>query len=332
MAYYIFHDLTLEVKHDESYAQECLAQLLDELSWVRTDALGGKPCLRLSVNARNNGVRVPATAREMFRADGFCGLESGKDFYLTDGASLFHFQGDTKHGDVLLAPSFFSKPPLLQRNFWAFTLIKLLRPFGIYSLHAAGVVTKEGLGILITGEPGSGKSTLTIGLIRRGWGYVSDDAVLLRLQPEGVAALACRKNFYVNADAAGNYADLPLGEHVPDALGGQRRRVHIEEAYPAQHIVRCIPRVLLFPRIVRQTHSALLPLDRATAMRSLLVQSGPQLFDRATMTQHLEVLKRLLYQTEAYELQAGLDLYHDPLKIIQLMRDAAGEEIGTAYY
>jgi hypothetical protein len=52
---------------------------------------------------------------------------------------------------------------LLQRNFWAFGLLKLLRPLGFFSLHAAGVVSGHGRGLLINGRPGSGKSTLALG-------------------------------------------------------------------------------------------------------------------------------------------------------------------------
>jgi hypothetical protein len=148
--------------------------------------------------------------------------------------------------------------------------------------------------------------------------------VLLRLQPQGVEALAGRKHFYVAAAAASAYADLPLGEETSDMAGGRKRQVHIEEAYSEQYVPGCLPRVLLFARLVPQAHSAVLPLDHVSALKHLLAQSGRQLFDRGTMAQHLEVLTRLLQQTVTYELQAGLDLYHQPLTLAYLL--AAAEE------
>ena len=59
----------------------------------------------------------------------------------------------------------------------------------------------------------------------------------------------------------------------------------------------------------------LLRLAPVHALRRLLAGSGPQLFDRATMPRHLEVLKRLIQQSAAYELRAGIDLYHDPMTL-----------------
>jgi hypothetical protein len=323
MALYTFHDLTLEVKHVGGNRANGLPQLLEELSWAKAP-YSVTPSLRLSVGPRSNGLRAPPWARELFRADGFSALVCGDDFYLTDGSSLLHLQPGQGQGTAYIAPSFFTKRPLLQSNFWAFSLLKLLRPLGLYSVHAAAVVAKGGLGLLIIGPSGSGKSTLAIGLIRHGWSYLTDDAVLLCSQAEKVEALALRKHFYIDADQAPSSAELLLGEAVPDTAGRQRRRVYIERTYPEQHVEQCLPDVLLFSRIVPQPQSSLLPIGRVDALRYLLAGSGPQLFDKDTMTRHLEVLKRLVQQTATYELRAGLDLYRDPMLLMRLLNEAEG--------
>jgi len=325
MALYTSHGLTLKVKSCGLKTEAHLHQLLQDLSWVRNDAVGTNPSLCLKVGFDGRKVEIPTTARELFRADGFCGVEIGEDFYLTDGSSTFHHRGETAEGDVSLSPSFLEKPLILQRNFWAFALLKLLRSLSVYSLHAAGV-TRNGLGMLIVGSPGSGKSTLAIGLVRLGWSYLSDDALLLRRQPNGIEALALRKSFYVNADAVSDYAEIPFGEEVPDTPGGRKRRLKIEEAYPAQYVEKCNPTVLLFSRIVSDRQSALIPCDNIAALKNLLAQSGPQLFDQKTMGKQLELLARLLRQSASYELSAGLDLYHDPGKLTQLLAGCEQDE------
>ena len=262
MSLYVFHDLILQVEQEERDSREDLNCLLEELSWVRIPAPPRKPHLRLSVSLHHNGLSIPPTAREVFRADGFCVQESCDALYLTDGSSLLRLQPVQGLGMALIAPSFFAKPPLLQSNFWAFGLLKLLRPLGLYSLHAAGIVSNAGLGFLIIGPSGSGKSTLAIGLARQGWHYLSDDAVLLRPQGDAIEALALRKHFYIDADAATFSGEIPLGEEVPDSTGRLRRKVCLEEVYPAQYMARCLPGVLLFSRIIPDAKSALLRLDR----------------------------------------------------------------------
>lgn len=180
-------------------------------------------------------------------------------------------------------------------------------------MHAAGVVSPTGLGILMVGESGCGKSTLAIQLIREGWGYLSDDAVLLRLQPEGVEALAFRKPFSINTDHATEYADLPLGgADGPLTSGRKKRRVDIQDVYPDQYMPGCVPQMVIFPRIIQETQSSLHPISRLSALGRLLSQSGPQLFDKGTMPHHLELLNRLVSQCQVFELRAALDLYREP--------------------
>ena len=84
--------------------------------------------------------------------------------------------------------------------------------------------------------------------------------------------------------------------------------------------------VLLFPQIVSDKHSSLIPCNRVTALKNLLAQSGPQLFDRKSMDQQLESLNRLMRQTKSYELRAGRDLYHDPAVLMQLLQKSEPEK------
>jgi hypothetical protein len=264
-------------------------------------------------------------AREVFRAEGLCGLEHGDDFYLTEGTSLLHLQPGEGQGIAQLIPAFVQQPQLLRQQFWAVGLLKLLRPLGLYGLHAAGMVSHPNCSLLLVGGSGSGKSTLTIGLVQQGWGYLSDDALLLRQQPEGVEALAFRQPFSIDAAVSAAYTGLPLGEAGEHPSGKRKRRVDIQAVYAGQYRSRCRPGVLLFPRIVAHPHSTLRPLDRLSALMFLLAQSGPHLFDRHTMASHLETLKELVQQTVRYELRAGRDLYQQPRRLVRLLADAEGE-------
>jgi hypothetical protein len=267
---------------------------------------------------------MPVQAREVFRAEGLCGLEHGDNFYLTEGTSLLHLQPGEGQGTAQLAPTFVRQPQLLRQQFWAVGLLKLLRPLGLYGLHAAGIVTHPDHSLLLVGGSGSGKSTLTIGLVRQGCGYLSDDALLLRQQPEGVEALAFRKPFSIDAAVAADYAELPLGEIGGASSGKRKRWVDIQGVYAGQYRPRCRPSMLLFPRIVDAAQSTVCPLSRLQALAYLLTHSGPHLFDRHTMAQHFETLKDLVQQTKQYELRAGRDLHAHPSQLLHLLHAAEG--------
>jgi hypothetical protein len=191
---YRWHELSLVVRVDEPVGAGELAQTLQELSWVRDDTRVLAPVLSIDVHQHASQPHLPVTACHVFQAEGFWGFEHGEDCYLTDGTSQWRLQLQQGRGKAWLGPDFCEKPAHLRRRFWAFGVLKLLRSVGMYTLHAAAVVSTEGRGMLIVGAPGSGKSTLALGLLRRGWSYLTDDAVLLRQQSDEVEALACRQD------------------------------------------------------------------------------------------------------------------------------------------
>lgn len=324
-AYFSLHDLTLEIRAVES-ANPALFKSLEALSFVRAQIPEEKPTIALAVDLSGQRLAIPADAREAFRADGFSQLETAGIIYLTDGQTTLKVQPQQGAAQVWLDRSFLDKPASLQYLFWAYGLLKLLRGKEVFNLHAAGLVSPAGEGLLLVGQSGSGKSTLSIGLIRAGWGYLSDDTLLLRRQGEFIEALALRKHFYVDHDASAAYPDLALGEPVADTRGGQRRCVDIHTPFADNYRPCCIPQRLLFTKIVPREVSALRTIRPALALARLLEESGSQLFDRDTMDAQLGVLNQLIKQTRIYQLEAGHDLYQTPARLMALLAQAEGGE------
>lgn len=128
---YRFHDLSLEVSQEEPVTGVGLLPLLQDLSFVSFHAEKKKASLCLSIRIRDQVLHPSCAVREVFRIDGLCGRESGNDFYLTEGTSLFHLQVLKGEGEATLAHSFFQQPSILQQQFWGFGLLKLLRPLGL---------------------------------------------------------------------------------------------------------------------------------------------------------------------------------------------------------
>ena len=312
---YALNDVSLVLECDPPTLLSGVEPLLGDLLFERTTVPCDKPTLRLTVCAGPSVAQVPVGARELFAADGFRGLEDNGDFVLTDGKSLIRIEQDRGVAEVRIAPDFMAKPAVLQRNFWSFGLMKLLRAQGMFTLHAAALARSSDAGLLLVASPSSGKSTLAIGLIRRGWNYLSDDAVLLhrdRHNPR-VIAWALRKHFYVDSGGVNaRYKDLRPQAPVADATGGQRQRVDVEGVFPKRFLPACLPRLIVFPQIESRARSVLEELGPTDAMQLLLRESGPQLFDHGTMPAHLNVIRTLLRQCDIFRLRAGGDLYADP--------------------
>jgi hypothetical protein len=241
------------------------------------------------------------------------------------GRPVLHVQPQQRQGQAQLAPDFFAKPQHAQQTFWMLGLLKLLRALGLHIVHAAGVVSRAHRGLLLIGPSGSGKSTLSLSLIRQGWRYLSDDSLLLRRQVDDVLALTWRKAFAVEVRTAGAWAGLTVGEARANAQGRHKQSVCLEAAYPGQQVAGCVPRALLFPRVVPQAQSTVRPLDQASALRQLLTQSGPPLFDRRSMAQHLAVCTRLLQQAPPYAFDAGSDVFQAPDRVARLLTTVLGE-------
>jgi hypothetical protein len=273
----------------------------------------------ITLRLHGHGAPVPDGAALHAHTDGFRVFEQDESSYVSDGASTLHVRHDGSAADAYLDESFHQHPRALQWQFWSFCLLKLLRPAGYFSLHAAALVSPGGTGVLIIGPSGSGKTTLAVGLIRAGWGYLSDDAVLLCRRRDTLSAVSLRTQFYVDADAASSYADLRVGHAVADTTGGLRRQLHIDDHHAHHRVSGSVPKLLLFPTIVDEDSSTVIPLDAVSTLSALLAASGPQLFDRLHMAQHLAALRSLLRQAVAYRLDAGRDLHRRPDRLVELI-------------
>jgi hypothetical protein len=85
---------------------------------------------------------------------------------------------ELRYGDGML----FSGPvasAILEGLFWHVNAETIRRTGDFLLVHAGAVVSPAGDGVLILGESGSGKTTLTAGLVRAGFGYLSDEAGVL---------------------------------------------------------------------------------------------------------------------------------------------------------
>jgi hypothetical protein len=133
-------------------------------------------------------------------------------------------------------------------------------------VHAGAVRTPSGVGMLLPARPQSGKSTLTLGLVRGGFGYLSDEAAAIdpvtrTLYPFQKAITLKRGSF-----------DL-FPEHEPrdrhPGEGWSKRHVLPEDIGPHALADACSVGFVVAPRYEKGATTELEELSRAQAVTEL---------------------------------------------------------------
>ena len=204
-----------------------------------------------------------------------------------------------------LASDFGTYSPFEQREFFLLGLLMLLRPLGRYGLHACGL-ERYGTGLLLVGASGSGKTTTSLNLMRQGWRYLSDDAVLLTERADStVQASAFRQGFSCTPETLEHFPELSGSSEFGDP-GGKR------VVYPGGNFTStCIPSLIVFPHL-SAGETRLRPLTASQSLIRLCQQSAGIMTDTAVSQGQLKVLRTLVRQARSFELHLGQDTLANP--------------------
>ena len=144
-----------------------------------------------------------AGAVETWRGnDGFeaYGYEAG-GFYWAQLPGLAVYRFDDRSSDVVAIPDADAVDARVRDAYHRNVLPLVLQLRGHEALHASAVETEDGL-LVLCGVSGAGKSTFADRLARRGYPAWADDAVVLDLDRDDVAALPVPFRLSVRGDAA----------------------------------------------------------------------------------------------------------------------------------
>lgn len=210
----------------------------------------------------------------------------------------------------------------------ALSLAILLRGHGWFPLHAAALTRGEH-GVLISARSGGGKSTAALSLVRNGWGYLSDDTVLLRSEGERIVAYSFRRHFCVNPDLASHFPELRESEWPPALSDPAKWKVDVEQVYPGQFMATCTPRLIVLPDLVDAPKSRVEPVDPKPVLERLISQGAFFLAPNSDVAdRHLAALRALIDQSRTYRLHAGRDVLEEPRTLHALLTPLL-EEVPT---
>jgi hypothetical protein len=257
------------------------------------------------------------------------GHESGLSIYRFEERTILHGEsaraeiaGAGRHLGVQLTPDLVEDTPQLNYVLYfivTFSLLALLQRQSLYAIHGAAVCRGETNGVLFVGNSDTGKSTMTMALVRRGWQYLSDDSIFVRrLADDVVEALPFRRDFGLDPDSDQYFPELS-GHDSTQMTDSEKWRVNVNQLYPALARERCIPRVILFPKIADVTTSSFKPVGQAEALTLLMQQCSFVDTDKELASAQMKTLQSLVRQSIIYKLEAGRDLKDDPGAVEELL-------------
>ncbi|MCA1613588.1 MAG: hypothetical protein LC800_05405 [Acidobacteria bacterium] len=284
-------------------------------------ATSGPACCTVEI-FKGNPPRLPDNRQTFEVPRGSCHASGGYLHFDIDESRVTVHPAGEPLVSVWLGETEHARHPVAVVNALSYAIQAALRKSALFDFHAAGVVEpRTGAGLLIAGGSNSGKSSLTIRLASSGWGYLSDDMLVLEGDGPGVRARALRRIFAVSEGALAGLGmpDLFAALGAPVNSDRSKRRLEPGVGFPGRFVADCVPRVLCFARITGEDDSRVEPLSRAEAMRRLIRHCPWASYDHGTGRAHLGVLGRLAGQCSAFLLYGGRDLLDEPSRAAELL-------------
>jgi len=319
-------DLCIEVESDTSRVSNYFRETLRYKG-----ATAGAPSrlqanLKLDFSTQHSPIPIPEQAQHLGPTEhGELDIwKAGARMFLTHGeATVVALDPKAGVAQGTLSPALAAAPEKRRDPLFyliTFSLVILLRYQSRFALHAAALA-RDGQSALLVARSDSGKSTAALNLVREGWSYLSDDAVLLRRQGSSVRAHSFRSDFCVDPEAVDQFPELAGYAWPPSLSDPTKWRVDPAKLYPGQFVPRCTPQVLVMPEIVDAAESTLEPMDPTVMLGHLANQSGLLLTPEPEIaSQHLNLLKQLVNQTASYRFLAGRDQLKDSSSIDRLLK------------
>ncbi len=270
------------------------------------------PDVVIQIEATDHHPRPPFELESFEVADGgFCRTDAGNYFFENNNSAVIADISRPPCVRVWLGntPADRDRAALARLIFNA--SMTAMRRCGLFELHAAGVVARDGAGVLVIGPSGSGKSTLATQLAAAGWQYLSDDSLLLYQEEDSVKARALRRVFALRDEsfslsAFGNQDSIAT-ETLP--FDPYKKRFEPGSLFPGGFTEVCRPATLFFSRVTGEPKSHTRALSQSATMAQLLRMCPWACYDKPVAPAHLNVLAALARQARGYELLAGTDLF-----------------------
>ncbi|MGC8756363.1 MAG: hypothetical protein ACP5QW_07575 [bacterium] len=229
-----------------------------------------------------------------------------------DNTTFVFVKENISVADVYMDMSILNRGTEFVSIFLTLALIELLRYKGLYYLHASAL-KKGNHAILLCGMGMSGKTTLSLGLVSKGYLLCSDDAVFLKQRVNRVQAIGFKKDIHVTKQTLKIYSHM--FEDIKPPVPPVRKAFIPYKRF--QTVSSVIPDILIFLQRVDSSTTHISPIEKTKAMSLLIPQSLMVFFKKEIANKHIDILKALIYQAKPYLCLCGKDILKNPLIILK---------------
>lgn len=281
----------------------------------------GDADLAITIDAGARALPDASDFRPAFFQGNVRGLEKHGEFRLMAPAAEVAIAADGRRIEAHV-----DAPTLNERGFANTTLVIALaialRQHGLFHMHAGALVRGDGRRVLVMGDSGAGKSTVTLALLDAGARPLGDDTLFLAERDGAPTLLAFARPFHLAPATAAAFPALPTTSR--DANGKSEIAL---DALPGRAIDRMsAPDVVLFPVVTREATTRAVPIDAAEAFGQALRSIALVAVDGMThKVEQLALLRALLANARAFELHLGADWLADPAGAAERLPWARGQ-------
>ena len=260
----------------------------------------------LTITAGTDLPQIPPNLPQFDISDAGTCYTDRKTFYLQFEGALVQIDDSTEVKLWIRRPE--DLDATMQSRVLSQAFSAALRRCGLFELHSGAVVPPgEADALLIAGQSGSGKSTVTAKLAAAGWSYLSDDTLLLRDAVTNIEAITLRQFF---ALTPATVATLPSMQVTPPR-DRRKERFTPQDFFSGPQIESAKPRVILFSKITGEPASRLVKLTSSQSMARLLKFCPWACYDANSAADHVNLLGRLAREAAGFDILAGTDLFRD---------------------
>jgi hypothetical protein len=256
-------------------------------------------------DAPPEGMKPPKSA-EILENPGVLQYYAAGDLRFVEAPSVGWSIADVKKKKIIVAAL---KEPRIKTWHVAHHLfyplwVQLMKTHDIFALHAAGII-KDGVGMLFPAYSGSGKSVLSLNMVKEGCKLLSDDTVFLREVNGHITAIGYPEKINLRREAIDLFSDLPVID--PGASSSWKACVDIESLFPGCFVNEAIPQAVVLIERNGNIDSKVETVSRAEALAKLFKYS---LFfiDSSTSKQNFRIVSKLAEQSKCFSLDIGTDL------------------------